>query len=414
MAIKTNPLTNTEVKQAKPRDKEYLLVDGDGLSLRIKPTGSKTWVFNYYRPHTKKRANLSFGIYPDVSLAQARDRRREARQLVAQEIDPKQHRDQQASEHQQRASATLETVTREWFRLKAAKVTAAYADDIIRSLENHIFPLLGALPISNITAPLTIASLKPLANTGKLEMVKRISQRLNEVMIYAVNTGIIHSNPLAGIRHAFETPKVANNPTLKPDQLPELMTALSRANIRIVTRCLIEWQLHTMTRPTEAAGARWDEISIDDKLWIIPAERMKKRKEHVIPLTPQTLALLEAIRPVSGRSPYLFPSDIHPKKHASSSTANMALKTRMGFKGRLTAHGMRALASTTLNERAFDVDVIESALAHTDKNHVRATYNRAQYIERRRKMMEWWSSHIEEAATGSMSMSSGHKTLRAI
>ncbi|MEH6473610.1 MAG: tyrosine-type recombinase/integrase, partial [Halopseudomonas sp.] len=318
------------------------------------------------------------------------------------------------SAHQQHASATLETITREWFKLKAAKVTPAYAEDIIRSLENHIFPKLGKLPISKITAPLTIESLKPLANTGKLEMVKRISQRLNEVMIYAVNTGIIHSNPLAGIRHAFETPKVANNPTLKPEQLPELMTALSRANIRIVTRCLIEWQLHTMTRPTEAAGARWEEINLDDKLWIIPAERMKKRKEHVIPLTPQTLALLEAIRPVSGRSPYLFPSDINPRKHASSSTANMALKERMGFKARLTAHGMRALASTTLNEGAFDVDVIESALAHTDKNHIRATYNRAQYIERRRKMMEWWSSHIEEAATGNMSMASGHKTLRAI
>ncbi len=412
MAIKTNPLTNTEVKQAKPRDKEYLLVDGDGLSLRIKPTGSKTWVFNYYRPYTKKRANLSFGIYPDVSLAQARERRREARQLVAQEIDPKQHRDEQNSAHQQSASSTLETITREWFKLKSAKVTLAYADDIIRSLENHIFPNLGKLPISKITAPLTIESLKPLANTGKLEMVKRISQRLNEVMIYAVNTGIIHSNPLAGIRHAFETPTVANNPTLKPDQLPELMTALSRANIRIVTRCLIEWQLHTMTRPTEAAGARWDEINLEDRLWIIPAERMKKRKEHVIPLTPQTLVLLDAIRPISGNSPYLFPSDINPRKHASSSTANMALKQRMGFKARLTAHSMRALASTTLNEQAFDVDVIESALAHTDKNHIRATYNRAQYIERRRKMMAWWSNHIEQAASGNLSLAAGSNVIK--
>ncbi|MEH6577372.1 MAG: integrase domain-containing protein [Amphritea sp.] len=384
------------------------------MFLRVKPNGSKLWIFNYVVPVTGKRANLSFGIYPDVSLAEARERRGGARRLLAKGIDPRQHRDELKAEHKKQAAVTLEQVSREWFKLKSSKVTKAYAEDIIRSLENHILPKLGELPISKITAPLTIESLKPLGNSGKLEMVKRISQRLNEVMIYAVNTGIIHSNPLAGIRHAFETPKVVNNPTLKPDQLPELMRALSMANIRFVTRCLIEWQLHTMTRPSEAAGARWDEINVDDKLWVIPAERMKRRKEHVIPLTAQTLALLEFMRPISGRSPYLFPSDILPNKHANSSTANMALKQRMGFKNRLTAHGMRALASTALNEQAFDYDLIESALAHTDKNHVRATYNRAQYIERRRVMMDWWSSYIEEAAAGNMSMACGHKTLRAV
>lgn len=404
MARKTNPLTNTEVKQAKPKDKEYLLVDGEGLSLRIKPSGSKMWVFNYYRPHSKKRANISFGIYPDVSLALARERRREARQQIAEDIDPKLYREKKHRKIQDENSKTLAYVVEQWFAIKKTRITQSYADDIIRSLRNHVLPTLGKWPLHEISAPVVIDSLQPLAKSGKLEAVKRVIQRLNEVMVYAVNTGIIQYNPLAGVRHAFETPKVTNNPTLKPEQLPELMQALSTASIRIVTRCLIEWQLHTMTRPSEAAGARWDEIDHKQELWIIPAERMKKRKEHVIPLTIQMLALLNAIEPITGRSEFIFPSDISPRKCTNSSTANVALK-RMGFKGRLTAHGMRALASTTLNEYGFDADVIEAALAHVDKNHVRAAYNRAQYLKRRSVMMAWWSKRIEESAIGSLSFS---------
>ncbi len=257
MARKTNPLTNTEVKQAKPRDKEYSLVDGEGLSLRIKPTGSKTWVFNYYRPHSKKRANIGFGIYPDVSLAQARERRRDARQLIAEDIDPKLHREKKQRQQQDENSKTLAHVVEQWFAIKQTQITPSYAEDIIRSLRNHVLPTLGKWPLHQITAPVVIDSLQPLAKSGKLEAVKRVTQRLNEVMVYAVNTGIVQHNPLAGVRHAFETPKATNNPTLKPEQLPELMQALSTAHIRIVTRCLIEWQLHTMTRPGEAAGARW-------------------------------------------------------------------------------------------------------------------------------------------------------------
>ena len=407
MAKIVTPLTNIQVKQAQTKEKEYNLSDGGGLFVRVKPNGTKSWIFNYISPVTGKRSNLSFGIYPDLSLADARDHRAESKRLLANNIDPKKHREQLKNERRLQAATTLETVTRTWFKLKSTKVTPAYAEDIIRSLENHVFPKLGGTAINEITAPDAIDSLRPLVSSGKLEMVKRICQRLNEVMTFAVNTGVIHSNPLAGIRHAFEVPKVKNNPTLKPEQLPELMQALSVAPIRVVTRCLIEWQLHTMTRPSEAAGARWNEINLTEKLWIIPAERMKKRKEHVIPLTTQLITLLEFIRTISGASEFLFPSDINPRKHASSSTANVALKERMGFKGRLTAHGMRALASTTLNEKAFEHDLIEAALAHTDRNHVRATYNRAQYIERRRVMMEWWSNHIEAAATGNLSLSSG-------
>jgi integrase len=201
-------------------------------------------------------------------------------------------------------------------------------------------------------------------------------------------------------------------PTLKPDQLPELMQTLNRANIKLVTRCLIEWQLHTMSRPAEAAGATWSEIDFDKHQWEIPAERMKKGRPHIVPLSKQAMALLEVIRPLSGSREFIFPADKNPRQSANSQTANMALK-RAGFKGRLVAHGLRALASTTLNEQGFDADVIEAALAHIDKNAIRAAYNRAEYIQRRAVMMAWWSDHIEQAAIGNLSVT-GRKQLRAV
>jgi integrase len=411
MANTTRPLTNTEVKQAKPRIKEYNLADGGGLALRIKPSGSKYWIFNYSRPYTKKRANISFGCYPDLSLANARIKREEARKLLAQDIDPKEHKDDQTQQEKHARDNTLKYVSKQWFDVKKSKITPGYATDIWSSFNLHIFPSLGKLPIHKVTAPKAIATLKPIAAKGSLETVKRLSQRLNEVMIYAVNTGILDANPLAGIGKAFRAPEKRNMPTLKPEQLPTLMQSLTTASIKLTTRCLIEWQLHTMVRPSEAAGTRWDEIDEKNALWHIPADRMKKGKSHTVPLSPHTLALLEVMRPVSGNREYLFPADRNPRKHTHQQTANTALR-RMGFIGSLVAHGLRALASTTLNEQGFDPDVIEAALAHVDSNDVRRAYNRADYLERRKVMMCSWSKHIEEAATGNMSLT--NKRLRAV
>ncbi len=248
-----------------------------------------------------------------------------------------------------------------------------------------------------------IELLKPIEAKGSLETVKRLAQRLNEIMNYAANCGLIKANPLTGIKAAFKKPKKENMAALAPTELPELMSAIANASIKRTTRCLLEWQLHTMTRPAEAAGARWDELDLDNKVWIIPAERMKKRREHRIPLTEQMLAILEVIKPISGHREYIFPSDRDPQKPCNSQTANMALK-RMGFAGRLVSHGLRSLASTTLNEQGFEADLIEAALAHVDDNQVRSAYNRTDYLERRIPMMYWWSGHIGEAAKGSLSV----------
>ena len=405
MARTTKPLTNTEVKQAKPRDKVYTLSDGGGLQLRVKPNGSKLWLLDYLRPYTKKRTSLSFGGYPTVSIAQARRLRDAAKELLAKNIDPKEHRDEAERQHAAANYNTLESIAGQWLVVKSSTVSKSHAQDTWRSLELHVFPSLGMLPIHKVTALKAIETIRPIAEQGSLETVKRLCQRLNEIMLYSVNIGLISANPLTGISKAFQTPVKQHLPTLTPGQLATLMATLSIASIKLTTRCLIEWQLHTMVRPSEAAGTRWDEIDGNNALWHIPAERMKKRKAHSVPLTPQCLALLERMRPISGKSPFMFPSDRNFHKHMNASTANVALK-RMGFVGILVAHGLRSLASTTLNEQGFDSDVIEAALAHVGHNEVRNAYNRAHYIQRRIPMMSWWSAHIEEASSGNTSLAS--------
>lgn len=414
MAKKVTPLTNTQVRQAKACDKEYILADGDGLQLKIKPSGSKTWVFKYSKPFTKKRTNLGLGIYPEVSLAQAREKRKKYRELLAQDLDPKAYKDQEHLKEQERHNNTLQVVAENWFGIKETAITTDYAKDIWRSLALHIFPTLGKYPVASLTAPIVIAVLKKVAEAGNLETVRRLAQRLNEIMTYAVNTGLIHANPLSGIRAAFAKPKREHMPTIKPDELPELMQVLNRANLQMITRALIEWQLHTMTRSNEAAKAVWSEIDLENKLWVIPASRMKMKREHTIPLTKQMLAILTLLenfkRPYC---PYLFPSSRDPKKHFHTETVNKVLR-RIGYQNRLVAHGFRALASTTLNEQEFNPDVIEAALAHVDKNYVRKTYNRAEYLKHRIELMTWWSDHIENSAKGSLSVTASLKTLKAV
>lgn len=412
MGTRATRLTSKAITNAKPKEKDYVLSDGDGLQLRVRTNGSRLWNFNYRHPITKKRINMGLGAFPELSLANARKKTIEARELVADGIDPKEARDSKLSEMQKELEDTLLNLAKEWFERKKESVTPNYADDIWRSLELHVFPQIANTPVKDIDAPLVIDLLRPIEAKGSLETVKRLSQRLNEIMNYAANCGLVKANPLTGIRAAFKKPKKENMAALTPDELPELMGAIANASIKRTTRCLIEWQLHTMTRPAEASGARWDEINWEEKVWTIPAERMKKRREHRIPLTEQIQALLEVIKPISGHREYIFPSDRDPKKPCNSQTANMALK-RMGFAGRLVSHGLRSLASTTLNEQGFDRDLIEAALAHVDDNQVRSAYNRTDYLERRRPMMSWWSGHIEEAAKGSLSVT-GTKQLKVI
>lgn len=410
MPKKVVPLTDSKIKNAKPKDKEYNLTDGDGLMLRIKPNGAKLWIFNFYRPYTNKRASMSFGQYPSLTLLEAREKRKEARALIANYIDPQERRDQLEHDKADAKLTTFEQVARQWLELKKTQVKPKTADKILQRLENHLLGELGKLPVSEIDRKRVRRLLQPIEAKGSHETVKRLCSIIKEVMRYAERAGWIERNDFETIAQLFQAPATTKHATIKPERLPELMQALASASIMRLTRCLVEWQLHTMVRPVEAVNARWEDIDLSVRTWTIPAEVMKMGREHTVPLTEQTLALLEILRPLSGHRKFVFPNHRDPKGHASSQSVNMALK-RIGFKGELVSHGLRSLASTTLNEEGFNPDVIEACLAHQDKNQVRAAYNRAEYLEPRRKVMAWWSAHIEKAAEGNISLSGGARGL---
>ncbi|MCO4206720.1 integrase domain-containing protein [Aeromonas hydrophila] len=409
-------------KPGAPLVKEYNLADGDGLYLRVKLNGSKMWLFNYYRPSDKKRANISFGLYPDVTLSAARERRQEARALLAQGIDPQRHKVEQlaiAQAEYETSQNTFEHMAAKWLDLKRHDVTEAYADDSWRSLEMYVLPFIGSMPISQIRAPKVIELLRPLEADGKLETVRRLCQRINEILDDSVNHGLLDANPCSAIRKVFKKPAKKHMPTLKPDELPLLMADIANGRLEHATRCQIEWSLHTLVRPGESAGTRWDEINLVNKVWKIPEDRMKMDRPHRVPLTPQAISLLERMKPISGHRPYVFPGRRDPLGHINDQTANAALK-RLGYGGRLVAHGLRSIGSTTLNEatingqRIFDPDAIEAALSHADDNEIRSAYNHAEYYEQRIIMMAWWSDHIEQASQGNLSLASGTKTLKLV
>ncbi|HBU9336091.1 TPA: tyrosine-type recombinase/integrase [Klebsiella pneumoniae] len=393
MARITRPLTNNEILKAKPRVKDFTLHDGDGLFLLVKTTGKKLWRFRYQRPGSSSRTNLSLGSYPALTLAAARQIRDQHLTTLAQGMDPQQQQEQASEQRQIELDSIFSTVAANWFQIKSRSVTEDYAKDIWRSLDKDVFPVIGEIPVQEIKARTIVEALEPIKARGALETVRRLVQRVNEIMIYAVNTGLIDANPASGVGMAFEKPKKQNMPTLRPEELPKLMRSLVMSNLSVPTRCLIEWQLLTLVRPSEASGALWAEIDLDAKLWTIPAKRMKAKREHIVPLSPQALDILEVMKPISAHREYFFPSRNNPKQPMNSQTANAALK-RIGYGGKLVAHGLRSIASTALNESAFNSDIIEAALAHSDKNEVRRAYNRTTYLAQRVEMMRWWGNFV--------------------
>jgi len=381
------------VLRSKATDKDITLHDGDGLFMVVKTTDKKLWRFRYQRPATKQRTMIGLGSFPALSLGDARRLRTDYLSLLANGIDP-QTQAEQATEQQQIAlDSIFSTVAANWFALKQASVTPDYAKDIWRSLEKDVFPAIGEIPVQEIKARKLVEALEPIKARGALETVRRLVQRINEIMIYAVNTGLIDANPASGIGMAFEKPKKQNMLTLRPEELPNLMRSLAMSNLTVPTRCLLEWQLLTLVRPSEASGARWIEIDINSRLWTIPAERMKAKREHIVPLSPQALDILDIMKPISMHREYIFPGRNDPRQPMNSQTANAALK-RLGYEGKLVAHGLRSIASTALNENGFNPDAIEAALAHSDRNEVRRAYNRSSYLKERIQLMNWWGEEV--------------------
>lgn len=409
MARTITPLNNTKIDKAKPQQKEFTLSDGKGLYLLIKPNGAKLWRFNYYKPFTqpKKRALIGVGKYPDISLQQARAIRDEYLSLLAQNIDPATYRRQQEQTKKDELNNTYESVAWAWFEYRKTKknFSADYQKDVESLIRRNLLPHFGHLPISQITAPLALKAFKQYQDEGKLEKLKRSIQKHNEIMTYALHREIIQSNPTANISKEFDSPTVEHFKTIKPEDLSEFIYTLNHAQIQLQTRYLILWQLLTMTRPNEAATARYEDIDEKAKIWTIYIQKGIKEDDkgrvHKITLSRQALALLREIKKLSEGKTYLFPSMKNPQLHVNTQTANSAIK-RMGYKGKLVAHGLRAIASTYLNEKGYDSELIEVALSHMKSDRIKAAYDRGERLEQRFKLLQVWGDFIEECSQGAI------------
>ncbi|MGJ3275829.1 integrase domain-containing protein [Enterobacter sp. UPMP2060] len=390
-------LTDTEIRKAKPTEKEFTLWDGDGLFLRIKPSGKKIWHLGYTVPLTKKRAKMSLGFYPYLTLAQARALRDEYLSLLAQGIDPQSHNEQKAQALKDATEHTFQTVAKKWLdeKIKTSGISQDHAKDIWRSLERNIFPTLGDIPIKEIRPKMLKQHLDPIEQRGVLETLRRIISRLNEIFRYAATEELIEFNPADNLTQRFSKPKKQNMPALPPSELPRFIVALANASIRIETRLLIEWQLLTWVRPGEAVRARWTDIDEENRFWNIPAEFMKMKRPHKVPLSKEAMRILESMKPISGHREWVFPSIKAPLSHMHEQTANAAI-IRMGFGGELVAHGMRSIARTAAEEAGkFRIEVLEAALAHSKKDEIIAAYNRAEYLAERIELMQWWSDYVQ-------------------
>jgi len=387
------PLNDMQIRRAKPEAKAYTLGDGQGLSLLIEPNGSKSWRFRYR--FAGKPKMISLGVYPTITLADARSRRDDARKLVAEGKNPSEVRKEQKIALQTESESAFEKIATEWHQMKSAKWSAGYAADVMEAFQNDIFPYVGLRPLSEIKPLELLNVLRKIEKRGALEKMRKVRQRCSEVFRYAIATGRAEFNPAADLSSALEVHQSNHFPFLKADEIPDFLRALDGYTgsrlVLIATKLL----MITGVRTIELRAAVWAEFDLDKAIWEIPAERMKMRRPHLVPLSIQALDLLEQLKIMTGNYRYVFPGRNDPNKFMSEASINQVIK-RIGYGGKLTGHGFRHMMSTLLHEHGFDSFWIESQLAHVDKNNIRGTYNHAQYLEKRRDMLQWYSSFIME------------------
>lgn len=396
-------LTDVKVKGAKPQEKDYKLADSGGLYLLVKPTGGKYWRMKYR--HSGKEKLLTFGVYPDISLADARAQRDDARKLKAKGFDPGEFKKEQKEQAAERAQNSFEHIAREWHALQCSKWSPYYAKQVLARLENDVFPDIGTKPIDAVTTRELLKIARAMEARDAIELAHRAVQVCGQIFNYAIITEKTEHNPAAAIRGALKTPQTNHYAHLSANELPEFLAALEAydGGRGLQTKLAIKLLLLTFVRTNEICGARWEEIDFERAEWRIPAERMKMRSPHTVPLSAPALDTLKTLKRLNGKWEYVFPSVQSPRKCMSNNTMLFALYT-MGYKDRTTIHGFRATASTILNESGlFPVDVIERQLAHQERNRVRAAYNHAEYLPERRKMMKWWSKYLNERGLKSAS-----------
>lgn len=390
-------LTETAVRAARATQKPEKLFDGGGLYLLVNPQGSRLWRLKY-RIHGKEKL-LAIGAYPDVSLKRAREKRDEARRLLADGIDPSAQRKAEKTAN----ATTFEAIAREWLALQQKKLSASTYDKAIWIFETLLFPFIGSQPIHRLTASDVLGAIRRIEARGKHETAHRAKQRCGQIFRYAVSTGRADRDPTADLRGALAPVVTTSRPAItEPTQIAQLLTAIDGYTGHVSTAYALKLAPLLFVRPGELRGARWEEFDLDGKepVWRIPAERMKMRELHIVPLPSQAVALLKELRPWSSGSEYLFPSPLSLKRPISNNTVNTALR-RLGYTSdQMCGHGFRAMASTCLNEQGWHPDVIELQLAHREQNKVRAAYNRAERMPDRKKMMQAWADYLDELRVG--------------
>lgn len=386
------PLTVKAIEQAKPKDKLYRIADAYGLCLEVPPKGLKRWRYRYR--FGGKAKMVSLGTWPDVKLPRARDKRDELRQLLQDGIDPAEYRKSQqaiAEGHNR-----FEAVAREWFEKFKHKWVARTGKRKMRRLEGHVFPLIGSIPIDQVDAPQIRRVLLRLESFDKLHTAHRVKNIIGEIMRYAIAMGLVTHNPVPDLAGVLPPVKEQHRASITdPEGIKGLLRAIDEYQGSPVTRCALKLAALTFVRPGELRHAEWEEMDLGKKEWRIAAEKMKMRRQHVVPLSRQAVEVLRELQAVTGHSRYLFPSERSKDRAMSNNTVNAALR-RMGYtKDEMTGHGFRSMASTNLNEMGFHPDHIERQLAHVENNKVRAAYNYAEHLPERRKMMQAWADYLD-------------------
>ncbi len=392
-------LTDTEIKRARTREKAYSVGDGGGLYLWVKPTGGKLWRWSY-RFEGKEKL-MSFGKYPDVSLALARDRHAEARKLLAAGIDPMAQRKIEKKVQKVSSENSFQSVYTRWLEYWQDGKSPRHVDSVRRRMAADILPCLGARPIAKIEAPELVAMANAIQDRGARDIAKRALETVGQVFRYGIAHGFATHNPATEIRPSdiLKSIPKTNYARIDAKELPTLLRRIEVYQGKQVTRLAMKLMSMTFVRTTELIEAKWTEYDLENARWDIPAERMKMRTPHIVPLARQALEVLEMLRELSGKGEWLFPGDFNPAQPMSNNTILKALE-RMGYKGRMTGHGFRGLASTILHEQGYAHDHIELQLAHAPRNAVSAAYNHALYLDPRARMMQNWADFLERTQRG--------------
>lgn len=385
-------LNARQVDAAKPREKAYKLADGAGLYLEVVPSGSRYWRMKYRFNGKEKR--MAFGVYPAVSLAQARALRDEAKKKLAEGIDPSFAKKEEKLVRDVQLNNTFQAVALEWHGTKVSRWSEGYASDIIEAFNKDIFPYIGQLPVNDIKPLVLLNVLRRMESRGATEKAKKVRQRCSEVFRYAIVTGRAEYNPAADLTSAMSGHESKHYPFLTVEELPDFFKALAGYTGSPLVVLAAHLLILTGVRTGELRGAFWSEFDLEKAVWEIPAERMKMKRPHLVPLSTQALEIVQQLKVMSGQYPLVFPGRNDPRKTMSEASINQVFK-RIGYTGRVTGHGFRHTMSTILHEEGFNTAWIETQLAHVDNNAIRGTYNHALYLEGRRKMMQWYGECIE-------------------